>query len=253
MRIYKLTDQEMKNYNGFQWKLNKWYRTSGRGDLCDKGWLHCYRDKNMAVLMNPVQADIKNPRMFVGEGKGKVKHNGYLKSGFSKMRLVKEIKLPEWNTTQKVAFVIYCALEVYQEKSFVKWAENWLSGKDRSKKAAAKVARKAWETGTVADTELWEEETRAAMAAEAAEAAEEAEEAEERAVEVWGARVAGVWRTVGAWGTELSPSKFKEIIRKARKIKLKERRRQGMIFYYLSRLAIIAGLLVLGYWVWRNF
>ena len=90
-RIYKLTDQEMKTYNGFQWKLGKWYKTSGEGDLCSEGWLHCYRDKNMAVLMNPAQADIENPRLFVGEGRGKVKHDGYLKSGFSEMRIVKEI------------------------------------------------------------------------------------------------------------------------------------------------------------------
>jgi len=44
--------------------------------------------------------------------------------------------LPEIPNRQKVKFGILCALEVYREKKFVQWAENWLSGKDRSLFAA---------------------------------------------------------------------------------------------------------------------
>jgi len=44
--------------------------------------------------------------------------------------------LPEIPNRQKVKFGILCALEVYREKKFVQWAENWLSGKDRSLSAA---------------------------------------------------------------------------------------------------------------------
>jgi len=31
---YKLTNSEMKTYNGFQWELGKWYEITGKEDLC---------------------------------------------------------------------------------------------------------------------------------------------------------------------------------------------------------------------------
>ena len=43
------------------------------------------------------------------------------------MRLIKEIEVPNITLTQKIAFGILCALEVYKVEDFVKWANNWLN------------------------------------------------------------------------------------------------------------------------------
>ena len=53
------------------------------------------------------------------------------------MTLVKELKVPEVTTIQRIAFGILCSLKFYNKKSYVSWAENWLSGKDRSYEKAA--------------------------------------------------------------------------------------------------------------------
>ena len=57
------------------------------------------------------------------------------------------IDLPEMTLTQAIAISIYCSLQLPQSDEYVKWANNWLSGADRSPGAAlaARVARwKAW-------------------------------------------------------------------------------------------------------------
>ena len=76
------------------------------------------------------------------------------------MRLVRRIELPTFSTVQRTAFGILCALEVCKEKSFVAWANKWLSGNDRSAAAARATEAAA----------AWAAEAAAARAAEAAAA-----------------------------------------------------------------------------------
>src|SRR6185503_6350169 len=54
---------------------------------------------------------------------------------------IKEIPLPVISLEQKVKFAILCGLEVCSEPSFVGWANAWLDGSDRSKKAAELYVR----------------------------------------------------------------------------------------------------------------
>ena len=158
---YKLTDENMKTHNGFQWELNKWYKADGDGDLCTKHWLHFYHHPLLAVLLNPTHANISGTlRLFEAEVEGDTKDDFGLKCGFTHARLIKEIPVPQFTLTQRVAFSIYAALITHKEKSFVIWAENWLSGKDRSKRAA-QAARAAAQAARAAEA--------AARAAEAAE------------------------------------------------------------------------------------
>ena len=140
---YKLTSQNLQTYNKFQWEVGKWVETSGEGELCSSGWLHCYDSPLLAVLHNPIHAHINNPRLFEVEVEGKEKRDGQLKCGYTRMRLVKEIPLPEITTEQKIKYAIYCALEVCSEESLVWWANDWLSGMDRTTKAARAAAETA--------------------------------------------------------------------------------------------------------------
>jgi hypothetical protein len=194
MKAYKLTNQNMQTYDGFQWKLGKWYEITDCDedcDLCTPYWFHFYYSHLLAILLNPIHADISNPRLFVAEVDGFQKDDSGLKGGCTKMKLIEEISLPKITTEQKVKFAIYCALEVYKGKDFVRWANNWLDNTnraatdadwaaraadaDRAAAWAARAARAATWTAWAAWAATW-----AATAAEAATAA------------TWAARVADI-------------------------------------------------------------
>lgn len=174
---YKLTAQNGTTHNYYQWSLPKgekpgdWHRTSGEGDLCGPGWLHYYHHPLLAVLLNPIHADIQDPILWEVEVGGEQKDDAGLKGGATKMRLLKKIDLPMLSTEQRVAFGIYCALETCKDEEFVRWANGWLMGSDRSAAAAAQAARAA-AARAAAWGAAWGAETWAAQAARAARAAQ---------------------------------------------------------------------------------
>ena len=151
--IYKLTDKNLQTSNAFQWEIGKWYKTSGKGELCGDGWLHAYHSPDLAILLNPSHADIeeKTMRLFRAEGRGKSLDDKGLKVGFSQMRIVEEIDKPKWTTTQRVAFGLLCAMEVCKNEAWRKWAQDWLSGKDRMEAAAIAVEAAAEGTNQTLD------------------------------------------------------------------------------------------------------
>ncbi len=193
--LYKFTDQNMQTHGGCQWVLGEKKTTSGEGELCGPGWLHCYTDPLLAVLLNPIHADYENPRLFRARAGRKSKHDHGLKSGYTKMTLIEEIPVPAISTAQRVRFAILCAMKVYQDPGFVQWGENWLSGKDRSAEAAeaaAGAAEAAWAAEEAwAARAAWE----AAWVARAGEAAWEAWAAEA----AWAARAAAWAAEAAAW------------------------------------------------------
>jgi hypothetical protein len=141
MKLYKLTDQKMQTYNGFQWKLGKKRTASGEGLLCGPGWLHAYESPLVAAFMNPAHAAFQNPRLF--EAMGKIgKRDGQLKCGCTTLTLIREITLPEITTAARVRAAIYCAWSVCKDPAWRTWALLWLAGEDRSAAAAAEMA--AW-------------------------------------------------------------------------------------------------------------
>ena len=87
--LYKFTDQNMQTHGGCQWVLGEKKTTSGEGELCGPGWLHCYADPLLAVLLNPIHADYENPRLFRARVGRKSKHDHGLKSGYTKMTLIR--------------------------------------------------------------------------------------------------------------------------------------------------------------------
>ena len=141
--IYKLTDQDMHTYGGCQWALGETKTTSGDGDLCGPGWLHCYTSPLLAVFLNPIHADIANPRLFCGTGQGARLDDYGLKCGFSEMTLLEELPVPTISTAQCVRFAILCAKQVCSDPAWTTWADAWLSGGDRSREAAARAAATA--------------------------------------------------------------------------------------------------------------
>jgi hypothetical protein len=209
---YKLTDRNMQTRNNFQWELGKLYEVKGEGDLCTNGWFHFYDNPELAVLLNPIHANINNPRLFEAEVSGKHKDNMGLKYGWQKARLVRELPAPKFTENQVVAFGIYCAKEVYKNADFSEWANNWLSGKDRTA-AAARTTAATWTA------------TRTAIATRAAAWAA----AEATWAAAWAATRSAAWVTTrsveaawaAAWAVRSAKRKlnFPKIIKKANKIK----------------------------------
>ena len=149
--VYKLTDQSYRTYNGTQWGEGFEHTASGEGGLCGPGWLHAYTHPLLAVLLNPVHADIKNPIVWEAEGDMGIEDHG-LKVGCRRLKTIKIIPLPRVTLEQRVRFGILCSLEVCTEPSFVSWAHEWLSGENRWEEAAGEVA---WAAKKAAEGEWW--------------------------------------------------------------------------------------------------
>jgi len=114
--------------------------------------IHCYKDLTVALMLNPIHANFTNPRAWEAEGEVLANDNG-LKFGVASLTTIKEIlPLPKITTEQRVRFGIFCALKVYKEPKFIEWANNWLSGVERSAEAAwaaeQAAERAAWAAGT---------------------------------------------------------------------------------------------------------
>jgi len=129
---YKLTTQDMTTHGGFKWRRNQWRRAKGEGtSLCSDGVLHYHEHPALALLLNPIHANIYAPRLWECEIKEPVANDG-LKSGCKSMRLTRELPLPVITTEQRVEFAIRVMMHVYRDERFLSWAEKWLSGDDRT-------------------------------------------------------------------------------------------------------------------------
>jgi len=157
IKLYKLTDGDGQTRGGTQWGPGVSHSGTGMGELCGWGWIHAYEHPLVAVLMNPIHANFKNPRLWEAEGEVGLR-DGQIKCGCKTLTTIREIPLPSITTEMRVRFAILCAKEVCADLPWNAWADKWLSGEDRSEAAAGAAAEAAWAA-------------RAARAARAAEAA----------------------------------------------------------------------------------
>jgi len=165
---YKLTDENGKTYGGCEWEPGVSHSAPGTGELCSDGWIHVYDSPCVAVMMNPCHADFENPRLWECEVSGKELDDHGLKRGVQKCMMVREIPVPVLTTEQWVESVIRCALRVWSNVDFTRWAERWLDGTDRSAAAAWAAAREAtWKAawGAILEAAVLESEATAAWAA----------------------------------------------------------------------------------------
>lgn len=140
MIVYKLTDARDQTRGGTQWGEGVTHEASGEGGLCGPGWIHCYDDPLLAVLMNPIHVNWKTMHLWEAEAELD-ESDGGLKFGTRRLTTLRRIPLPKLNTEQQVRLAIRVALEVYREPGFVAWTQSWLDGTDRSEGKARAVAR----------------------------------------------------------------------------------------------------------------
>jgi len=136
MKLYKLTDSMGKTYGHTQWGEGVTHKAKrGKGELCSDKYIHAYTHPLLAVFLNPIHADFKDPQLWEAEGHVAQNDRG-LKVGCKSLTTIREMDLPTVTKEQRVRFAILCALEVCKEEGFRKWADGWLSGEDRSESAA---------------------------------------------------------------------------------------------------------------------
>ena len=180
-KYYKLTTQDCKTrvgcYNETQWKLGRLVRAFGNStELCTDGWIHCYTSPLIAIIRNPADADIKNPRLWLFEPEfGTSIKEERLKVGVRAGKITKELPVPKITNIQKVAFAILCAKCVCKNEEWNIWADRWLDNIDRSRCAAATAAYTA--AVAVADAVAYAAATAAYTAATAYTAAAAADAA----------------------------------------------------------------------------
>lgn len=141
--MIKLLHPNHTSYGGCRWEVGVWKETDGRGELCGPGWLHGYDTVELALLLNPIHANIYDPIAYRVECGGRRKDDRGLKFGVTRMRLVEPVALPCVTLDQRVRFAIRCAVAVYRDPAFLRWARAWLTNQDRSTagaRAAAGVA-----------------------------------------------------------------------------------------------------------------
>jgi hypothetical protein len=109
--VYKLTDQHLRTMQACQWEVGQW-KIAGDDPGSIGGWLHCYFNPRLAILLNPVHAHIEKPRLWLAEARGRMVEQHRTKWAFSRMRLVKELPIPEMTAAEKLLFAKRCKEEV---------------------------------------------------------------------------------------------------------------------------------------------
>jgi hypothetical protein len=138
MKLYKLTDKDSYTrrgkHNETLWGEGITHTAKGEGGLCSDGVIHAYDSPLLAILLNPNHAGIENP--IIWEAEGDITIRDWAKIGCKTLTTICKIKVPEITIEQRITFAILCAKEVYTDVNWLKWADNWLNGKDRSQKSA---------------------------------------------------------------------------------------------------------------------
>lgn len=174
--VYKLTDQNFKSENNTLWGEDVTHEVSVFTRLCSNGCIHAYRSPALAVMMNPIHADIKKPVLWVASTP-KIMADDGVKIGCNRLTTIQRIVLPAATKAQRAEFAIRCAMLVCDDREWVNWAQGWLSGEDRSDACAARAARVAVSAAYAARAYAARAAASAAYAAYAAYAADDADDA----------------------------------------------------------------------------
>jgi hypothetical protein len=136
MKFYKLLTQDMTSHKDTKWELNKTITVTKEGNqMCTDQVLHCYNHPLLAILFNPLHADISNPRLFEINVNAIVNTDG-LKYASKSQTLIKELTIPEISLEQRIEFAIRVAKLVCKDTNWNTWADNWLDKSDRTKESA---------------------------------------------------------------------------------------------------------------------
>ena len=156
MIAYKLTDQDMKTRDGFQWILGTWVEKPWASNLDWTGWIYCYTHPLLAVLQTPIHENFKNPRLFEAEVGPNLKNSFGLHVGSTEVKLTKELPLPKITIEQRIRFRIFCAKAAQEARRAIERAgakAEWIAWVRKEAESAADNAARAAESAAEATVE----------------------------------------------------------------------------------------------------
>ena len=182
MKLFKLVEKDYTTYNkSMTWEIG---RTNSvpktvNPQLCSSDVIHCYKNLNLGLLLNPIHANIKNP--IILECTGEIVIEDYGKQGVFQLTPIKEIRTPAWvkNNNVRILFAIFCAesvLDLFEKKypnddrprKAIEATKEYLKNPIEKNAAAADAARAAY---YAADADAADAADAHAAAANAARAA----------------------------------------------------------------------------------
>jgi hypothetical protein len=136
MVLYKLTDAHMRTCAKREliWKVGESQSALGKGTtIGTDAMIRVYEHPLIAVLMNPIHEDFDpaTMRLFVAEGEIIIRQS-QLQCGVRTLKLIEEIPVPILTLEQLVKFALLSHKEVCDDPDWNTWADDWLSGRDRS-------------------------------------------------------------------------------------------------------------------------
>lgn len=154
--LYKLTTQDNLTRKGESnetlWGPGVTHTAKLKGNaLCSGAFIHAYTSPRLAILLNPIHANIHNPKLWECEGviiKNNIggnrsdltRNNQALNVGCYSLTTIKELPVEELSSEQRIKFAILCAKSSCTDKIWNLWAGKWLEGSDRSAYAASRAA-----------------------------------------------------------------------------------------------------------------
>lgn len=144
-KLYKITNSEGWTHDTCLWGKNVTHTATGNGgELCTSGVIHAYRYLELGIAFNPIHACIKEPRYWIARG-GVVADDG-TKVGCRSLTTLEEVDASPIPIAALRHWAICLTLDYIRVGDcppWEKWAQRWLDGSDRSRKAAEAAARAA--------------------------------------------------------------------------------------------------------------
>ena len=143
IKVYKLTDVDGYTRRGMSnetlWSEGSVVEATGTGGLCTPGLVHAYRYPELGLAMNPIHANLREPRVWLCEGV--IREDDGTKLGCRRLRCLYEMKVDHQllSIDGLIRWSIYMAKLVVDggtAPEWDEWADGWLSGQDRSERAA---------------------------------------------------------------------------------------------------------------------
>ncbi|MBW2621304.1 MAG: hypothetical protein JRD68_00230 [Deltaproteobacteria bacterium] len=125
MKLYKLTDEKHQTHNKCQWgesithSVDKGLRNI---ELCSFGVIHAYKNQNLALLLNPIHANIDNPELW--EASGEVEVEDWGKVGCHELTTIEKLDLPNWYTDEEIRKKIFIQFSILCAESVLSIFEN---------------------------------------------------------------------------------------------------------------------------------
>ena len=144
MILYKLTDQGGYTREETHWDIGILH---GKVDkqanprLCSSDVVHAYRDPDVALLLNPIHANISNP--LIWEVKGVICVEDWGKVGCYDLRVVRKYAIPQWYMHLPTRLRVIVAFAKLCSSASAAYADAYAAAADAAKAAAEAAAHAA--------------------------------------------------------------------------------------------------------------